>query len=118
MDNAGLMRRDAEMTIFQPDFEETRFQELSLLPLFIIQYTIGEEMEEFLHYRCTSKQYQGFRPYQNKPFDKKRPCGGYSTQSSNQSFSSTAAVQVIEATRVSLDHTTETKGNYPTQLVL
>ena len=56
-----------------------------------------KEGEDFLLKKGTSKDSQGFAPYQNKPFRgphkkrdsyRKRPYGGNSSQSSNQSFSS------------------------------
>ena len=56
-----------------------------------------KEGEDFLLKKGTSKDSQGFILYQNKPFRgshkkrgsyRKRPCGGNSSQSSNQSFSS------------------------------
>ena len=56
-----------------------------------------KEGEDFLLKKGTSKDSQGFAPYQNKPFRgphkkrgsyRKRPYGGNSSQSSNQSFPS------------------------------
>ena len=57
-----------------------------------------KEGEDFILKKGTSKDSQGFAPYQNKPFRgphnkkrgsyRKRPYGGNSSQSSNQSFSS------------------------------
>ena len=56
-----------------------------------------KEGEDFLLKKGTSKDSQGFAPYQNEPFRgphkkrgpyRKRPYGGNSSQSSNQSFSS------------------------------
>ena len=57
-----------------------------------------KEGEDFLLKKGTSKDSQGFAPYQNKPFRgphnkkrgsyRKRPYGGNSSQSSNQSFCS------------------------------
>ena len=56
-----------------------------------------KEGEDFLLKKGTSKDSRGFEPYQNKPFCgplkkkgscRKRPYGGDSSQSSNQSFSS------------------------------
>ena len=80
MGNTGLLRREA-------------FWHSSL---FMSQ--LVKEGEDFLLKKCTCKDSQGFGPYQNKPFhgphnkkrgsNRKRPYGGNSSQSSNQSFSS------------------------------
>ena len=101
MCNTGLLRRKAEMTLLQPHLGETRCQELRNSPflhssLFMSQ--LVKEGEDFLLKKGTSKDSQGFRPYQNKPFSgphnkkrgsyRKRPYGGNSSQSSKQSFSS------------------------------
>ena len=85
MSNTSLLRREVEMTLLQPQLGETRRQELV------------KEGEDILLKKGTSKDSQGFAPYQNKPFRgphkkrgsyRKRPYGGNSLQSSNQSFSS------------------------------
>ena len=101
MGNTSLLRREAEMTLLQPHLRETRCQELRNLPfwhssLFKSQLVKGGEY--FLLKKGTSKDSQGFALYQNKPFRglhnkkrgsyRKRPYGGNSPQSSNQSFSS------------------------------
>ena len=101
MANTGLLRREAEMTLLQPQLGETRRQELrnsSFWDPSLFQSQLVKEGEDFLLKKGTSKDSQGFAPYQNKPFRgphnkrrgsyRKRPYGGNSSQSSNQSFSS------------------------------
>ena len=100
MANTGLLRREAEMTLLHPQLGETRRQELrnsSFWDPSLFESQIVKEGEDFLLKKGTSKDSQGFAPYQNKPFRgphkkrgtyRKRPCGGNSSQSSNQSFSS------------------------------
>ena len=91
----------AEMTLLQPQLGETRRQELrnsSFWDPSLFQSQLVKEGEDFLLKKGTSKDSQGFGPYQNKPFRgphnkkrgsyRKRPYGGNSSQSSNQSFSS------------------------------
>ena len=96
MANTGLLRREAEMTLLQPHLGETRRQELrnsSFWDPSLFESQLVKEGEDFL----LKKDSQGFAPYQNKPFRgphkkrgsyRKRPYGGNSSQSSNQSFSS------------------------------
>ena len=101
MGNTDLLRCEAEMTLLQPQLGETRCQELrnsSFWDPSLFQPQLVKEGEDFLLKKGTSKDSQGFGPYQNKPFcgphNKKRgsyrklPYGGNSSQSSNQSFSS------------------------------
>ena len=94
MANTGLLRREAEMTLLQPQLGEMRHQELrnsSFWDPSLFESQLVKEGEDFLLKKGTSKDSQGFAPYQNKPFrcpHKKRPYGGNSSQSSNQSFSS------------------------------
>ena len=102
MANTGLLRREAEMTLlWQPQLGETRRQELrnsSFWDPSLFQSQLVKEGEDFLLKKGTSKDSQGFAPYQNKSFRgphnkrkgsyRKRPYGGNSSQSSNQSFSS------------------------------
>ena len=101
MGNTGLLRREAEMTLLQPNLGETRCQELRNLPFWhssLFKVQLVKEGEDILRKKGTSKNSQGFRPHQNKPFCgphskkrgsyRKRPYGGNSSQSSNQSFSS------------------------------
>ena len=99
MGNTGLLRREAEMTLLQPQLGETRCQELRNSPFWhssLFKSQLVKEGEDFLLKKGTSKDSQGFGPYQNKPFRsphnkkrvsyRKRPYGGNSSQSSNQSF--------------------------------
>ena len=101
MGNTGLLRREAEMTLLQPHLGETKRQELRNSPFWhcsLFKSQLVKEGEDFFLKKGTSKDSQGFAPYQNKPFrgphNKKRgsyrkhPYGGNSSQSSNQSFSS------------------------------
>ena len=100
MGNAGLLRHEAKMTLLQPQLGETRLQELrnaSFWPSSLFKSQLVKEGEDFLLKKGTSKDSQGFGPYQNTPFHgphKKRgsyrkcPYGGSSSQNSNQSFSS------------------------------
>ena len=101
MGNTGLLRREAEMTLLQPHLGETRRQELRNSPFWhssLFQSQLVKEGEDFLLKKGTSKNSQGFGPYQNKPFRgphnkkrgsyRKRPYEGNSLQSSNQLFSS------------------------------
>ena len=73
-----------------------------------------KEGEDFLLKKGTSKDSQGFAPYQNKPFRgphkkrgsyRKRRYGGNSSQSSNQSFSSGRGNPTSEAPGVVFDPT-------------
>ena len=101
MANTGWLRREAEMTLLQPQLGETRRQELrnsSFWDPSLFQSQLAKEGEDFLLKKGTSKDSQGFAPYQNKPFRgphnkrrgsyRKRPYGGNSSESSNQSLSS------------------------------
>ena len=100
MGNTSLLRRKAEMTLLHPHLGETRYQELRNSPFWhssLFQSQLVKEGEDFLLNKGTSKDSQGFTPYQNKPFRgphkkrgsyRKRPYGGNSSQSNNQSFSS------------------------------
>ena len=100
MANTGLLRREAEMTLLHPQLGETRRQELrnsSFWGPSLFESQLVKEGEDFLLKKGTSKDSQGFVPYQNKPFRgphkkrgsyRKRPYGGNTSQSSNQSFPS------------------------------
>ena len=101
MGNTSLLMRKAKMTFLQPQLGEMRRQELRNLPFWhssLFKSQLVKEGEDFLLKKSTSKDCQGFGPYQNKPFHgphnkkrgsyRKRPYGGNSSQSSNQSFSS------------------------------
>ena len=95
MGNTGLLRCKTKMTLLHPHLGETRRQEHRNVSLFKCQ--LVKQGEGFLLKKGTSKDFQGFGPYQNKPFCsphnkrtsyRKRTYGGNSSQSSNQSFSS------------------------------
>ena len=100
MANTGLLRREAEMTLLHPQLGEMRRQELrnsSFWGPSLFESQLVKEGEDFLLKKGTSKDSQGFAPYQNKPFRgphkkrgsyRKRPYGGNTSQSSNQSFPS------------------------------
>ena len=71
MANTGLLGREAEMTLLQPQLGETRRQELrnsSFWDPSLFQSQLVKEGEDFLLKKGTSKDSQGFAPYQNKPF--------------------------------------------------
>ena len=89
------------MTLLQPHLWDTRCQEFRNSPFWpcpLFKSQLVKVGEDFLLKKGTSKQSQGFGPYQNKPFCgphskkgsscRKCPYGGNSSQSSNQSFSS------------------------------
>ena len=111
MGNTGLLRGEAEMTLLQPQLGETMRQELqnaSFWPPSLFKSQLVKEGEDFLLKKGTSKDSQGFRPYQNKPFRslpqkrgsyRKRPYGGNSSQSCNQSFSSNRGKQNFRGSR-------------------
>ena len=102
MGNTGLLRREAEMTLLHLHLGESRHQELRNSPFWpttSFKSQLVKDGEDFLLKKGTSKNTQGFGPYQNKPFCgrhhnkkrgcyRKRPYEGNSSQSSNQSFSS------------------------------
>ena len=88
-------------------------------PPSLFKSQLVKEGEDFLLKKGTSKDSQGFRPYQNKPFRgphkkrgsyRKRPNGGNSSQSSNQSFSSNRGKQNFRGSRVVFDPTTREEG--------
>ena len=111
MGNLVLLRHEAEMTLLQLHLGETRRQELrnvSFWPPSLFKSQLLKEGEDFLLKKGTSKDSQGFGPYQNKPFRgphkkrgsyRKRPYGGNSSQSSNQSFSSNRGKQNFRGSR-------------------
>ena len=71
MGNTGLLRREAEMTLLPPHQGETRCQELRNSPFWrssLFKSQLVKEGEDFLLKKGTSKDCQGFAPYQNKPF--------------------------------------------------
>ena len=68
MGNTGLLRREAEMTLLQPHLGETRRQELRNSPFWhssLFKSQLVKEGEDFLLKKGTSKDSQGFTPYQN-----------------------------------------------------
>ena len=100
MGKTGLLRCEAEMTHSQPHLGDTRHQELRNSPFWpssLFRSQLVKEGEDFLLQKDTSKDSQGFAPYQNKPFCgshkkkrgsyRKRSYGGNSSQSRNQSSS-------------------------------
>ena len=117
MANTGLLRREAEMTLLHPQLGETRRQELrnsSFWDSSLFESQLVKEGEDFLLKKGTSKDSQGFAPYQNKPFRgphkkrgsyRKRPYGGNTSQSSNQSFPSGRGNPTSEAPGVVFDPT-------------
>ena len=67
MGNTGLLRREAEMTLLQPQLGETRSQELGNSPFWhssLFKSQLVKEGEDFLLKKGTSKDSQGFGPYQ------------------------------------------------------
>ena len=71
MANTGLLRHEAEMTLLQPHLGETRRQEFrnsSFWDPSLFESQLVKEGEDFLLKKGTSKDSQGFAPYQNKPF--------------------------------------------------
>ena len=121
MGNTSLLRREAEMTLLQPQLGETRRQELRNSPFWhscLFKSQLVKEGEEFLLKKGTSKDSQDFGPY--KPFRgfhnkkrgsyRKRPYGGSSSQSSNQSFSSGRGNRISEALGIVFDLTTKGEG--------
>ena len=117
MANTGLLRREAEMTLLHPQLGETRRQELrnsSFWDSSLFESQLVKEGEDFLLKKGTSKDSQGFAPYQNKPFRgphkkrgsyRKRPYGGNTSQSSNQSFPSGRGKSNFRGSRGRLDPT-------------
>ena len=101
MGNSGLPRCEAKMTQLHPQLGETRCQELrnvSFWPSSLFQSQLVKEGEDFLLKKGTSKDSQGFGPYQNKPFCgphkkrgsyRKRPYGGNSSQAVTNRFPQT-----------------------------
>ena len=90
---AHLLRREAEMTLLQPQLGETRRQELRNSPFWhssLFKSQLVKEGEDFLLKKGTCKDSQGFGPYQTKPFHgphnkkrgsyRKRPYGGNSSK--------------------------------------
>ena len=122
MGNTGLLRREAEITLLQPQLGETRCQELRNSPFWhssVFKSQLVKEGEDFLLKKGTSKDSQGFGPSQSfrGSHNKKRgsyrkcPYGGNSSQSSNHSFSSgRGKPNFIEAPGVVFDPTIGDEG--------
>ena len=71
MGSSVLIRCEAEMTHLEPQLGDTRCQELRSSPFCptpLFRSQLVKEGEEFLLNKGTSKNTQGFRPYQNQPF--------------------------------------------------
>ena len=71
MDNTGLLRREAKMTVLQPHLGDSRRQELRNSPFWptpLFKSQLVKDGEDFLLKQDPPKDSQGFRPYQNKPF--------------------------------------------------
>ena len=70
MGNTGLLRHEAEMTLLQPQLGETRCQELRNSPCWhssLFKSQLVKERQDFLIKKGTSKDSQGFGPYQTSP---------------------------------------------------
>ena len=128
MANTGLLRREAKMTLLHPLLGETRRQELrnsSFWDASLFESQLVKEGKDFLLKKGTSKDSQGFAPYQNKPFRgphkkrgsyRKRPYGGNSSQSSNQSFPSGRGKPNFRGSRVFFFDPTIGEGGVETPL--
>ena len=71
MGNTGLLRREAEITLLQPQLGETRHQELRNSPfwhLSLFKSKPVKEGEDFLLKKGTSKDSQGLGPIKTSPF--------------------------------------------------
>ena len=119
MGNTGLLRHEARMTLLQPHLGEARRQEIR--PFDLPHYSnLSQGGRRLPPKKGTYKDAQGFGPYQNKPFHghqnkkrgsyRKRPYGGNSSQSSNQSFSSGRGNQISEAPSVVFNPTLGREG--------
>ena len=94
--NSGLLRCEAEMTL----------QEFAILASLIVQLSV-KEGEDFLLKKGTSKDAQGFGPYQNKPFHgshskergsyRKCPYGATSLKAVTNRFPQARGNQISEA---------------------
>ena len=76
MSNTGLLRHEAEMTLLQPHLRETRCQELTqelaFLACLLVQVSTCEGGRRLPPQKGTSKDSQGFGPYQTR---KEAPTG-------------------------------------------
>ena len=71
MGNTGLLRHEAGMTLLQPQLGETRCQEIRNSPCWhssLFKSQLVKERQDFLLKKGTSKDSQGFGPYQTSPF--------------------------------------------------
>ena len=122
MANTGLLRREAEMTLLQPQLGETRRQELrnsSFWDTSLFESQLVKEGEDFLLKKGTSKDSQGFAPYQNKPFRgphkkrgsyRKRPYGATPHKAVTNRFPQEGGNQTSEAPGVIFDPIIEEGG--------
>ena len=110
MVNTGLLRREAKMTLLQPQLAETRRQELrnaSFWPSSLFKSQLVTEGEDFLLKKAPQKilrvptlpdkPFHG--PHKKRGSYRKRPYGGNSSLSSNQSFSSNRGKQNFRGSR-------------------
>ena len=122
MANTGLLRREAEMTLLHPQLGETRRQELrnsSFWGPSLFESQLVKEGEDFLLKKGTSKDSQGFAPYQNKPFRgphkkrgsyRKRPYGAIPLKAVTSPFPREEENPTSEAPGVVFDPTIEEGG--------
>ena len=113
MANTGLLRREAEMTLLHPQLGETRRQELRNSSFW------DPSLFDFLLKKGTSKDSQGFAPYQNKPFCgphkkrgsyRKRPYGAIPLKAVTNRFPQEGESRTSEAPGVVFDPTTGEGG--------
>ena len=123
MGNTGMLRREAEMTLLQPHLGETRLQELRNSPFWhssLFKSQLVKEGEDFLLKKGTSKDSQGFGPYQNKPFCgphnkkrgsyRKRPYGATPHKAVTNHFPQVGGNRTSEAPGVIFDPTLGDEG--------
>ena len=100
MGNTGLLRREAEMTLLQPHLGETRLQELRNSPFWhssLFKSQPVKEGEDFLLKKGTSKDFQGFGPYQQKRLLQYKACQKYQALATCiQSLLSKNAIERVE----------------------
>ena len=123
MDNTGLLRREAKLTHLQPQSGEKRRQELRNSPFWhssLFKSQLVKEGEDFLLKKGTSKDSQGFGPYQNKPIrgphNKKRgsyrkhPMGATPRKAVTNRYSQVEGNRISEVPRVVFDPTLGDEG--------
>ena len=106
----GLLRREAEMTLFSTTSTglETSGTEEPFWPIPLFKSQLMKDGEDFLLKKGTPKDSQGFGPYQNKPVCgphhnktrgsyRKCPYGGNSSQSSTNRFPQVGGNRTSEA---------------------